>query len=208
MKRAGFSLLLLLILGQVVPAQTLQLAGRERIVSYLQSYLAEFNQRPFSLQNEFNGEFVPLSEELVRSLQVNFPKHRFTIARTYYSHYARNEYSANILIITDSSSGEVVGHQWDIGFSGASESFYQFLSAYPAASREDALNKVKALSSLIVATGKKNDRVGKVELEGQKITVEFLSWERPWRNLKVDIGQDMRFSRITMINPILKEVVN
>jgi hypothetical protein len=208
MRRASVSLLLLIIFGQVAAAQDKQATDREKIASYLRNYLAEYNNRPHSLHNRFSGEFVPMPEEPEKSLLKTFPRHRFTIAKTYFSHWGPDDGSANIILITDAVSGEVVAHQWALNFSDrASESFYQFLGGYPPASRQDALDKVKVLSSLMFA-GLVRGSVGKVRFKGNTITSELLWWGEPWRILKVGVGKDMKFSRITIINSRMGNVVN
>jgi hypothetical protein len=86
MKRVGVSLLLLLIFGQVAAAQDNRANEREKIANYLKNYLAEYNKRPYSLRNQFTDEFSALPEELEKSLRKTFPRHRFTVAKTYTSH--------------------------------------------------------------------------------------------------------------------------
>lgn len=208
MRRAGFSLLILIILGQVAAARDKQATDREKIASYLRNCLAEYNNRPHSLHNRFSGEFVPAHEELEKSLRTTFPRHRFTIAKTYFSHWGPDDGSANILLVADAVSGEVVAHQWALNFSDrASESFYQLLGSYPPTSRQDALDKVKVLSSLMFAGAAKGS-VGKVKFKGRAITSELLWWGEPWRIMKVDVRKDMKFSRITMINARRGDVIN
>lgn len=209
MKRASVSLFLgLIILGQVTAAQNTQATDREKIPSYLRNYLTEYNNRPHSLRNRFSSEFVPMPEELEKSLRTTFPRHRFTVAKTYFSHWKQDDGSANIIVVTDAVSGEVVAHQWALNFSDrASESFYEFLSSYPPASRQEALDEVKVLSSVMFA-GLVRGTVGKVKFEGNTITSELLWWGEPCRILKVDVGKDMKFGRIIMVNSRMGNVVN
>jgi hypothetical protein len=92
-------------------------------------------------------------------------------------------------------------------FEGTSESFYRFLMNYPAASREEALDKVQVLSSLMVASAREGS-AGEITLKGDTITSELRLWGRPWRVLKVRVGHGNKFHRIVMINPVMKKVVN
>jgi hypothetical protein len=206
MKRAIISLLLL-VLAQVTSGQTAQTPEQNQIANYLRTYLAEFNNRPSSLNNQFSGELVPMPQELSNLLKVTFPRHHFYIAKTYFSHWGPNDNMANILLVTEAASGKVVAHQWELFFSGASESFYRFLGNYPATSHEDALNKVKVLSLLMVASAN-NGSVGKINLKGSTITSELLLGNEPWRVLKVHVGKNMKFSRITMINSRMNKIIN
>jgi hypothetical protein len=106
---------------------------------------------------------------------------------------------ANILIVTDAVSGEIVGHKWAVWFSSGTESFNQLLEAYQAESAEDALEKVRVLSKLIVSL---NDwEIGKVYIKGRTITAELGKSEEPWRILKVKTDKRNRFGRMAFINP-------
>jgi hypothetical protein len=50
--------------------------------------------------------------------------------------------------------------------------------------------------------------VEKVKLEGRTISSELLWWGEPWRILKVEVSEDMKFSRITLINAHMGNVVH
>src|SRR5215212_4913159 len=112
MKRVLLSVVVLLALGQIAYGQNTQATEGDKIAGYLQGYLAKFNDRPSSLHNQFSGQFVPIPDELGNSLKATFPRHHFYIAKTYFSHWGPNDRSANILLVTEAASGEVVAHQW------------------------------------------------------------------------------------------------
>lgn len=208
MKRIAFSILLLLILRQTTFSQTAQTPDDAQIAHYLKDYFSELDAQPSSLHPQFFDEFVPLPEELVEHLRATFARHRFTVAKVYLSHWGPGDVRTHILLVTEAISGEVVAHQGELFFfEGASESFYQFLTNYPATSRQDAISKVKLLSALMVASAKAGS-VGKVKLNGNTITSELHLWGKPWRILKVQVGHENKFGRITMINAIMKNVVN
>ena len=167
-------------------AQNVQSILKEKVATYLTRYLAEFNNREHSLHNQFYGELIPIQDALKAKLTETFSKHDFVIARTMYTHWVPNDGSANILLIVDKEKGEVVAHQWAMWFSGASETFYQVLDRYPAKSKEDALNKIKVFSELIVFSTP-NGNVGTSKLSKNKIELELKRGNDVWRVLQVPI---------------------
>ncbi len=208
MNRTFIAFLILLSFGYHTFAQSSQPTQTQKVAQYLETYFAELRTNPSNMSPLFAGEFVSLPEELAERLRMTFPRHRFTLGQAYLSHWGRGDVPAKILVVTDASTGEVVAHQGELFyFEACSETFYQFLTYYPAASREDARNKVKVLSSLMAASAKEGS-VGEVKLKGNTITSDLLLWGKPWRILKVRVGRDNKFSRITMVNAIMKNVVN
>jgi hypothetical protein len=164
----------------------------------LHSYLKRNGEKPSSLHNRFT-EFIPIRSDLQSSLLLTFPQHRFFVAKTLYTHWMPDDGDANILIVTDAVSGEVVGHKWAIWFSGGTESFNHILETYQAQTPEDALEKVKVLSELIVSLN--NWKIGKVYFKGRTITAELGGSEEPWRILKVKTDKRNRYGRMAFINP-------
>jgi len=170
--------------------------------------VADFGAHSGGAHPLFKGEFIPLPIELDTRLRAAFPRHRFTIARIYFWPWTPGDGSTNILLVTDAALGEVLAHQGELFyFEGASESFYQFLTLYPATSRKDALHKVKLFSSLMVASAREGG-LGDVKLKGRTITAELRLADKPWRILKVQVDYENEFNRISMINAIMKNVVN
>jgi hypothetical protein len=171
---------------------------QDKVAAYLQSYLKGNSEKPSSLHNRF-AEFLPLPADLQSSLLLAFPKHRFFVAKTLYTHWMPNDGEANILIVTDAASGEAVGHLWAIWFSSGTESFNHLLETYETQSPKDALEKVKVLSQLIVSLN--NWKVGRVYYNGRTITAELGGSENPWRILIVKTDRRTRFGRMVFINP-------
>ncbi|SRR6266404_1574947 len=176
-----------------------QKQSEENVGVYLQSYLKVNSERPSSLCNRF-AEFIPLPSGLQSSLLSAFPKHRFFVAKTLFTHWVPDDGKANILVVTDATSGEVIGHKWAIWFSNGTEPFNHILQEYQAQSPEDAMEKVRVLSKLIVSLS--DQETGKIQIKRRTITAELGVSERPWRILKVKIDKRNRFGRMAFINPI------
>jgi len=170
----------------------------EKVKNYLDSYLASISERPGSLRNHFVG-FLTIDDVMQTELQKYFPKQHFYVAKTLYTHWIKDDGSANILVVTNAETGEVVGHRWAIWFSGGSESFDHILETYEAASRDDAVKTVGLLSKLLVSL---NDwPLGNVKLDGKTITAELGGTTDPWRLLKVKIDKKNKFGPMVFINP-------
>ena len=197
-------ILLLLLLGILVVANDLQTGVNEKIATYLTRYLAEFNNREHSLHNKFYGEFIPIDNSLQSKLTETFSNHKFVMAKTRFTHWFPDDRAANILLIIDKNNGEVIGHQWAMWFSTASESFHQFLLGYPSKSKDDALNKIKVLSTLIVSSTA-NGNVGQITSSKGKIQAELKWGNDVWRLFRVPIDDKLNFGRLELINPKINE---
>ena len=179
-------------------------SSREKVVEYLQVYLKALNERPGSLQNRFT-EFLPLSPDLESALLNAFPQHRFYIAKTLFSHWRHDDGKANILIVTDAESGQVLGHKWQLRFSGQTESFNHILSAYQAQSPGDAVQKVELLSKLVVSMSNWGaEWKPNAQIKDRTITSEIFRDENFRLVLKAKIDKKNRFGRMAFV--VLKDV--
>ena len=175
-----------------------EISESQKVENYLNSYLKSFNNRPSSLRNRF-VEFLEINEALKTQLQTHFPNHHFYVAKTLYSHWITDDGKANILVVTDSKTGEVVGCRWAIWFSDGSESFNHILENYTASSREDAIEKVSVLSTLLVSLN--NWEIGNVKFKGKAIVAELGGAQDPWRLLEVKVNEKNKFGSMSFINP-------
>ena len=194
---SAFAVLLFLLLIGCTATLAQKTNESEKVENYLNSYLKSFNDRPGTLRNHFVG-FLNIDEALKTQLENHFPYHHFYVAKTLFSHWITDDGSANVLVVTDSGSGDIVGVRWAIWFSGGTESFDHILESYRASSRADALEKVSVLSRLLVSLN--GWEVGNVKQKGMTIVAELGGSIDPWRLLKVDVDRKFKFGKLSFVN--------
>lgn len=181
-----------------------QLASDNQIVEqYLESYLKKYNDRFATLNNRFSGKLTALPEELSKKLDVEFPRHRFVIAQTYFSHWSPDDGTANILLVINRRTGRVDAHKWAMWFSGESRSFCKLLTGYQNSTQKDALERVRVLAELIVSMTS-DGGVGSVRIEGGQVLAELNRGDDLYRVMKVPLKRKFRFGRITFLDSDMK----
>jgi hypothetical protein len=201
--RSLLTALFLLLSSPALPQTLSSDVKREKVIKFLSNFTAQHNKHAAQsggLAVEFTGDFELLPNGLEQSLLASFPNHRFVIAKMLKFH--NNWAPVVLLIVTDNNSGEPVAFAWDLTFDNASDSFRGILSSYQAMSKKDALSKVRALSELLVLSG--HGRVGEVKSKSGSISSELYFYteeHKPWRVLRVSLDKQLRFGRITLINP-------
>jgi hypothetical protein len=198
-KRWFFLIIITLCASPFIYSQVKFSPEQQKTADYLNNYFEKHNKRLASLNDEF-AEFLPIESKLETDLLKAFPKHRFFIAKTYYSHWGLRDNESKILVVANAQTNEPLAHRWALWYAGFSESFAHILETYSFESKDEAKEKIKLFSALIVSLGRSGGEVGEIKVEKKEISVDL---DNNWRIMKVRLNKN-KFGKITFINPKLK----
>jgi hypothetical protein len=193
------------------------LTAQNRVLPMQEDFEAnvlKFLQSHSKWKSAFTGKFVALPKELEAALDINFAKHRFTIAVMEFGHPQDRGgiRRQNLLLAADKTSGKVTGYSW--GFGPCSEGFRTILSGYEWILEEYADMQLKTLGDLLLFTLRPDaatthsiaPRVGRILHKGKGIIdVELILQRTANRILRVRKDAKGRFTRLSFVEPGFKE---
>lgn len=137
-------LLLLCTAASLVRAQG-DTPANEKVIEYLR------NDREVKGDNDeytFTGDFIPIMDYLQKALSEELPDYKFSVARMKACSDGPCR-PANLVVISDAKSGEVLGFFRPLSLGVGSRSFKTLFTGHKLRSEEDALLFMQLLGALI-----------------------------------------------------------
>ncbi len=147
----------------------------------------------------FSGNFRPIPNDIQTELNKNLPEYNFYVAEmTVLIDFLPRKY--NLILIFDISTTEVKGFVWgDYWMLPPSKSFSSILKGFRVKSREEAINRVRALASLIVSASHDNvGTVGNAKIKKGKVKVEMIRGGGVFAVLEAKINSSLQFGSLSI----------
>jgi hypothetical protein len=179
----------------------LAVGGRGPSSAVVENYLtALLREHSPGIGERYAGTFAELPQPLRDRARRIMPQHHFVIAKMFYSHWAPNDGTVNILLVADAPATRIVAYAWSPWYSSHSASFARLLQEYKPASEDAAREMVGTLALALAATG--TFAVSEPRMTDGRIEVDLTWQEKLWRVVRVPFDLKRGFGDVELFNPI------